>query len=137
MRQFTIFNTMTLQELQAKFNDHFPYLKLEFFAEKHKAGEGSDKNQMIPSEWDATVKLSDIQPPDEVQNWEVTGEMTAAQLERDLEMEFGLNAQVFRKSGNTWLETTTSDNETLADLNARSEETDPSKQPHVNPYQVD
>jgi hypothetical protein len=39
--------------------------------------------------------------------------MTVADLEFRLEKEYGLHIQVFRKSGNIWLETTATDNWTL------------------------
>ena len=44
--------------------------------------------------------------------------MTVAEFEKRFQVEFGLNAQVFRKSGKVWLETTITDNLTLQSQNA-------------------
>ncbi len=43
--------------------------------------------------------------------------MTVGELEKKLQVEFGLQAQVSRKSGNCWLETTMTDNWTLKQQN--------------------
>ncbi len=137
MRSFTILNTMTLKQLQDAFNDTFPYLKLEFFAEGHRKGEPTAASQMIPEAWDRDIVISTIQPPNNVNPWPVEGRFRVATLERDLETVFGLHAQVFLKSGNVWLETTRSDDFTLDELNQRGAERDPAFIPHENPYETE
>jgi hypothetical protein len=48
-------------------------------------------------------------------------EMPTWQLERLFENEYGLHLQVFRRSGNTWLETSVSDDLTLEEQEAKAE----------------
>ena len=48
--------------------------------------------------------------------------MKVEELERILKKDFGLRAQVFRKSGNLWLETTMTDGWTLAQQNYHGKE---------------
>jgi hypothetical protein len=45
--------------------------------------------------------------------------MTVAELERLFVENFGLNAQVFRRSGTLWLQTSATDNWTLAEQNRK------------------
>ena len=136
MSAFTIQNTMTLKELQDTFTGAFPYLKLEFFTEAHKAGEGSPKEQMVPEDWDESLVIKDVQGKSQVVEYPVDGELTVGRLEEYLETYFGLHAQVFRNSGGTWLETTRTDNQTLNQQNQRGAEADPANQSHENPYEI-
>lgn len=53
---------------------------------------------------------------------EITGEMKVRELERALGKLFPLRAQVFRRSGNIWLETTMTDDWTLAQQNEHGRE---------------
>lgn len=137
MSTLTINNSMTLLQVQEAFSQAFPYLKLEFFTEAHKPGEGSSQAQMVPKQWDATLVIKDIQETSTLMELSINATDTVAHLEEALEENFGLHAQVFRKSGNTWLETTRSDDQTLQTQNERGASHEPNAQPHENPYQVD
>lgn len=137
MTGFTLNTNMTLQQVQETFSEAFPYLKLEFFVEPHKQGEGSARSQMVPKQWDAELLVKDIKELTELIELPIISTDTVAQFEMALEENFGLHAQVFRKSGNTWLETTRTDSDTLKFQNARGAAHEPGAQPHENPYQVD
>jgi hypothetical protein len=50
--------------------------------------------------------------------------MTVEELEKSFLVKFGLNVQVFRKSGKSWLETTITDKWTLEKQNTQGEELD-------------
>ena len=52
----------------------------------------------------------------------ITPQMTVANLEQNMNDVFGLSVQVFRKSGNAWLETSVTDNWTLEQQNNQGEE---------------
>jgi hypothetical protein len=52
----------------------------------------------------------------------ISREMTVSQFEAKLYDDFGLSAQVFRKSGNVWLETSATDAWTLAQQNEEGAE---------------
>lgn len=53
---------------------------------------------------------------------EILANMTVNELEQLFKTKFGLNIQIFRKSGNSWLETTVTDNWTLEKQNEEGEE---------------
>ena len=99
------------QDLQRAFNTIFPRLALHLFEKPHALGEGSPKAERV----DANAELK---------RWigaaahtvELSEEMTVAQLEEALRA-CGLFAQVFRQSGDLWLETTRTDQWTLHRVN--------------------
>ena len=107
---------MTIEAVQEVFNAAFPFLKLVFFTHPHKAFKGSPAKYLVA---DRSVKLDTLekQPKDGVLYLEP--EMPTWQVERLFEAEFGLHVQVFRKSGNTWLETSVTDNLSLEQQNAK------------------
>ncbi len=113
----TITDKKKINEIQDEFSREFPYLKIEFYAKKHKEGEGSEASFQIDGE-------------------KTIGEVRAKHLEGDLKFDentkvgafekmfsekYGLNVQVFRKSGDLWLQTIKTDEWTLAEQNARGE----------------
>ena len=49
MTEINITDNKTIEEIQKEFQDHFPYLKIEFYSSEHEAGEGSDQDEMIDS----------------------------------------------------------------------------------------
>lgn len=106
----------TIAEVQESFSAAYPFLKLVFFTKPHKAFKGSHAKYLIE---DHNVRLSALekQPKDGVLYLEP--EMPVWQVERLFEEEFGLHVQVFRKSGNTWLETSVTDNMSLEQQNAK------------------
>lgn len=106
--------TQTAQTLQNDFTKHFPRLSLQLFKMPHNAGEGSPKAERALPE----SLLSEWIDTDEVA-LEVNPEMTVAELEEQLKA-LGIFAQVFRKSGDLWLETTRTDGWTLERVNAES-----------------
>ncbi len=106
----------TIEEVQQDFSEAFPYLKLVFFTKPHKAFKGSPAKFLVQ---DRTQKLKGLEK--EVRNGGLylEPEMPVWQVERLFEEEFGLHVQVFRKSGNTWLETSVTDNLSLEQQNAK------------------
>lgn len=106
----------TIAEVQHAFQQAFPYLKLVFFSKSHKAFKGSPAKYLIQ---DRNQKLGALvrQPAEGALYLEA--EMPTWQVERLFELEFGLHVQVFRKSGNTWLETSVTDDLSLEQQNAK------------------
>lgn len=113
MPHLNIEGSQTIKSLQEQFNGIFPFLKLEFFTEPHKAGQLSWKNKMIAS----SMKLGDLQKIKNTGMIDVNGSSTVGNLENTFEEKYGLYVQVFRKSGNIWLETSATDNWTLDQQN--------------------
>ncbi|GEP97020.1 hypothetical protein [Chitinophaga cymbidii] len=103
-----------ISSIQNEFSAIYPHLKLKFYVNPHGIYEGSAKNE----------ELAPSTPIDEIRNihtaaWIDMGKnQTAAGLESEFARLLGLNAQVFRKSGNVWLETTATDGRTLGELEA-------------------
>jgi len=102
--------------LQDAFHALFPYLKLVFFTRPHDAYEGSPARYIL-NEPDQTLGASMKKQREGVLYLEP--EMPTWQVERLFREEFGLNVQVFRQSGDLWLETSVTDDLTLEQQNAK------------------
>lgn len=106
-----------IASLQEEFNSVFPYLKIEFFKKPHEAGEASPLSEMLPNDsnlgkWRTVHTEGDIV---------ITKDSTVTEVENAFQERFGIAAQVFRKSGNVWLETSATDAWTLAEQNEQGE----------------
>ncbi len=113
-------NNTTTQELANAFASDFPYLKIEFYKKGHDHFHGSPKNEEIKEE----KKLSEINPElsSGELNWEKT--MSVDRLETTFEEKFRLHIQVFRKSGDQWLQTSKTDHWTLEKQNSKALESE-------------
>lgn len=110
-------------EIQSEFNAKFKNLKIEFYTLQHKSGEGSlDK---LKIENDKTI--GDIRTIHTSGQLSINGHQKVSTLENNFLTDYGLNAQVFRKSGSLWLQTTSTDDWTLAEQNNRGEVSTPSQ----------
>lgn len=114
----TINENRQLLELQQDFNAVFPFLKIEFFKAPHSIGEGSAKNQLH----DNNRMVSDCRLKKTEGDLQIRDDMTVSDLEARFFDDFGLSAQIFRKSGNVWLETSATDNWTLRQQNEEGAE---------------
>ena len=102
-------NTLAITELQKQFNGEFPYLKIEFFDIPRSSLNKLTKAHLFPPNRllgvcgkirnEGTISIS----PDD----------TVEKLESIFWNSFGLTAEVFRKSGNLWIETSLSNSWTL------------------------
>lgn len=109
-------NDSTIADVQKEFNTLFPFLKLGFFTKNHKPFEGNSKRSILAP--DTKLKLL----KKEKIKVKIEPDMTVTELEQLFKSKFGLNVQVFRKSGRSWLETTVTDNWTLSKQNEEGEE---------------
>lgn len=103
--------TDTAADLHTAFNSMFPRLALRVFEKKHEEGEGSPQAERV----DADTPLSQWLGDGEHQV-ELRADMTVAELESAI-ADLGLAVQVFRRSGDLWLETTRTDGWTLERVN--------------------
>ena len=100
-------------DIQKRFREFYPYLKLAFYRNPHQQGVCSPKEELVPPEM----------PIDKIRmihnsGWiNISACRMAAAVEHDFSREFGLNVQVLHKSGGLWLETTGTDSWTLEELN--------------------
>ena len=102
-----------LNEIKAEFINTFPFLKLEFFKTGHEINEATSMKELIKND----VKVKDVPHFKKDGYLEIIPSMTVSDLEMLFKSQFGLNVQVFRKSGTVWLETSTTDYLTLEALN--------------------
>lgn len=119
-----------ISAIQKEFSKDFPYLRLEFFA-KPNAGKSLDKLNLIRSENKTIGECRKIHTTSSIS---ITPEMKVSKLEQILKDEYGLYVQVFRKSGRVWLETTMTDDWTLAEQNKEGEELSKSVQKREPPF---
>ena len=116
--KLTIAGARSIQEVQHDFNASYPYLKLEFFRPLHGSPAQSAARNILKHS--LTIQEARRMQHDGV--LEIDDSMRVAELENALKQQFGLYVQVFRKSGNVWLETTMSDNWTLKQQNDHGRE---------------
>jgi hypothetical protein len=108
-----------ISEIQKDFSTVYPFLKLEFFRNGHFRRDRYPLHKLIPHH----VQLKDAWFwKKDKGSLEVSDSMSVTDFESALMDEFGLSAQVFRRSGNLWLETTMTDNWTLKQQNEHGRE---------------
>ena len=97
----------SINEVQQDFNSQYPFLKIEFYKNTDRYSRSSKRQHLqnsTPIVHAGLLKNGAI---------ELNDTMTVGQLEQIFRAEFGLSAQVSRKSGALWLETTMTDGWTL------------------------
>ena len=115
--------TLQISDIQHEFNKAFPFLKLEFFNNRSFSRSHFSNSQIIPG----NKKIGDSQLGVKDDEIEIADEMKVIDLENLFKDKFKLAVQVFRKSGNLWLETTMTDNWTLQQQNNHGRELSTSK----------
>ena len=107
-----------ITEVQKEFNNMFPFLKLEFFQNKASNRSGFSLKNLVSHD----RKIVEVQPSIKDGEVQIMEEMKVQDLEKIFKDQFGLAVQVFRRSGNLWLETTMTDSWTLRQQNEHGEE---------------
>lgn len=111
---------LTLRDLQREFHLLFPGLKLEFYREAHEEGKGSPMKTHL----DPTLSIALARTKHTEGELEIRANMSVNDLEQAFYNQYGLNAQVFRKSGNLWIQTTVTDSWTLDTQNKKGTNSD-------------
>lgn len=129
--EITINKTTTLGSIKSLFNAHWPHLKLVFFTKPHSEHRGTGAKFMID---DDTLTVSQAQPAfKESISITVYGGMTVWEFEQMFEKDLGLHVHVFRRSGNIWLESTVSDDLTLAQQESKGKQSDQQSLYNIDP----
>jgi hypothetical protein len=110
-----------LKDIKEKFNAKFPHLKIEFFSEDHQEGEANTYKSM----YDDELYLKDIRSVHNDGELSIDGHTKTSTLEKNFKEHYGVNVQVWRRSGNMWLQTTTTDDWTLSQQEQKGVEYDP------------
>ena len=109
---------MTLGEVQTAFSQLFPFLKIGFFLDRNKDNSLS-ADEMIHNPKMTVASIRDVDFDGDLQ---IEATMTAKQLESAFWNTYGLEVQLFRRSGNTWLVTKNTDDWTLIQHNEKARE---------------
>ena len=117
-----------ISEFQEEFTQIYPYLKLEFY---ERTGSGAGRVHLSHA---LTLKHAGLRHPGTI---DLFNSMTVAELEKKLRDEFSLNAQVCRKSGSLWLETSFTDKWTLGQQNNHGKELSESRSSTRNEDEID
>ncbi len=130
--ELNIHKNITIGELQDEFSKRFKFLKLGFFIDKNHDNRLTADEQVknrhmtlgsireFPIDGDITIKAS----------------MTAGEVEKKFKEHFGVDVQIFRKSGMNWLVTSQTDEWTLEQQNQKAMEmSKPVDAPEPTDYQ--
>lgn len=113
-----ISNKRSIAEVKADFNKDFPYLKLEFMRSNgHRETTNYNKDRVSGESNIGMIRTKQFEG-----EMEYTENSSVADFENRFYDLFGLNVQIFRRSGNVWLETTMTDNWTLKMQNEHGRE---------------
>ncbi len=118
MTEIKIADRKTIGEVQAEFQEHFPFLKIEFYTGEHIEGQGSLDSLKI----NVDKTIGEVRNKHESGEVSIHGNQKVATLESNFHDVFGLNVQVFRRSANLWLQTTVTDEWTLSQQNETAKE---------------
>lgn len=108
---------MTTEQVKSRFHNRYPKLKIEFYNMEHEAFAISSNCNKITED----VPLRSLNP--KMKNGELSlyDSLKVRELEKLMKDNFGLNIQVFRKSGNQWMQTSITDNWTLGKQEEKGE----------------
>ncbi len=98
-----------VKDVQKKFAEEYPYLKIEFYKKPHSKTELSRiKDRISPNEI-----ISEVSNFRGKKSIDINQERTVADLEAAVYKKLGIGMQVSRRTGNIWIETSLSDSRTL------------------------
>lgn len=103
----------TLASVNEAFSEYYPFLGIAFFGSPHHWQESSSQKQRLPYD----KKIGEIRKHHlpgviEIHSWQKTGT-----VEQEFRRRFGLNIQVLRRHGDSWVQTAGTDELTLEEQN--------------------
>lgn len=101
----------TIEEIQQKFTSAFPHLKLGFFKDLNK-DQVLTANELIKNE---RIKISELTSKAASGKLLFDSNRSIIDFEKSVLEQYGLQVQIFRKSGNAWLITLNTDNKTFGE----------------------
>lgn len=124
-------DTHTIGEIRQKFSKSFPFLRIEFFLQG-----SSNLPKAALQLKDLSLSIGSIRKNHAEGKISITGKDSVRKIEESFRDRFGLEVQIFRRSGNTWLVTTTTDELTLNQQNEIAGEmatmVEPSEPPDIH-----
>ncbi|MBD0276641.1 MAG: hypothetical protein ICV81_01565 [Flavisolibacter sp.] len=98
-----------IADLQDRFSDCFPFLKIEFYTKSHHWKEGTPDEYLIPaSRTIGSIRKIHYAGDMTIKSWYTTGE-----VEKAFKNTFGLNVQIFRNENGEWVQTSATDGYSL------------------------
>ena len=129
--KLSIHDSLFVEDLQDRFAECFPGLKIEFYKSPHHWKEGSAKEKLI----DPKTRLEDIRKNHNTGVMEIKSSYTTGKVEQDLKHIYGLNAQIFRKEKNSWVQTVSTDTCTLKEqMELVQQQAEPKTEPSQDDY---
>jgi hypothetical protein len=116
--EFIIDEKQSIAEIQELFQDRFPFLKISFFSTPHQTGEGTPAEHM----YNSMLTLEEIGTLKHEGKVTISGTMSVGDVEKMFIQKYGIPAQIFRRSGTSWIQTTTTDSWTLNNQNDKGRE---------------
>lgn len=95
----------TVRDIRNRFREKYSHLDIKFYTKSHESFQGSSVADEVPE----TLQLSKIGSSVHEGDIDVSPDITVSELEEVFEKEYGLHVQIFRKSGDTWLQTSVTD----------------------------
>ncbi len=105
-----------LADLQDKFSECFPHLKIEFYSYPHHWKAQSSPREQI----DPIMKVGEVSTKHEHGVLEIKSAYQTGRVEQDFHNKFGLNVQIFRYVDGNWVQSTGSDNLTLKEQQGKA-----------------
>lgn len=89
-------------DLQEKFTECFPFLKIEFYTRSCIPPRSPVINQLLP----CNLRLGDVRKSHEPGLLDIKSYQKTGEVELSFKHLFGLNVQIFRKENEQWVKTT-------------------------------
>lgn len=105
-------DTKTIEELQDKFNECFPFLEIEFYATRHRWQHPSADAPLA----DGTLRLAEIRKNHRAGLFTIYSNYKIGKVEQDLRHYYGLYVQVFYLLKGVWIQSISADDLTLGQL---------------------
>jgi hypothetical protein len=100
-----------LRKIQQEFREKFPFLKIEFYEPN---GHKAERKPLDPESTIGEVRTVHTEG-----DISIHGNVKVKTLEETFAKNYGLHVQVFRLSGNLWLQTTSTDDWSLHEQNRK------------------
>jgi len=113
MTTLTITPDKTLEAISEAFQEHFPYLRLQFYTEPHAVGE-------VNSLWDTLnmkLSLAQVGRIEHEEMLSIHGGQKVQTFEQNFQKLYNLGVQVMYPLGREWRQTQTSDALSISQLN--------------------
>ncbi len=104
----------TICDFNDRFKTLFPYLKVEFFRKGHNKFAPSHSKFMYSDQLEKISNICELSEPVEI---ELRPDLKTFEFEEIMERKYGMHIQVMRRSGDTYLITSQTDDWTLEEQN--------------------